>query len=119
MLTMDIKEFAKNRYNYVYDTKTVVVAKFLEKLATKMHNESKVPLISTDYDTWVGFTYDAARLLYELAKVEDPKEFVRGFNKGRDSILRQNVSGCVCKISENGEEIIEPCLLHKTWKEEK
>jgi hypothetical protein len=38
------------------------------------------------------------------------------YNKGRESVLRSNMSGCCCLI-EN-DEIIEPCLLHKKWKEE-
>lgn len=39
------------------------------------------------------------------------------YNKGRESALRENRSGCCCLIE--GETIVSPCLLHKLWKEEK
>ena len=35
------------------------------------------------------------------------------YEKGRRSIKRQNESGCVCVISEDGETIEEMCALHK------
>ena len=38
------------------------------------------------------------------------------FNKGRESVLRKNESGCCCKIDEDGETILSPCDAHKAWK---
>lgn len=31
--------------------------------------------------------------------------------------LRRNPSGCCCKISEEGDRVIEACALHREWKE--
>lgn len=31
--------------------------------------------------------------------------------------LRQNKSGCCCKLNEAGDEVIEACALHREWKE--
>jgi len=99
------------------DNKVATIAKFLEKFAIITEDEAKlVPRIPISNTTWVGFINDAYKLTVLLAKYDDAKPFVRGFNAGRNSILRQNVSGCCCIISENGDEVLEPCLLHKTWK---
>uniref|UniRef100_A0A6M3KWN8 Uncharacterized protein n=1 Tax=viral metagenome TaxID=1070528 RepID=A0A6M3KWN8_9ZZZZ len=45
---------------------------------------------------------------------EEPT-YARGFKAGRESVLRQNKSGCCCKFDEAGEEVIEPCAAHKMW----
>ena len=35
------------------------------------------------------------------------------FEKGRNSILRQNRSGCCCKFNEEDTEIVSVCEAHK------
>lgn len=40
------------------------------------------------------------------------------FQKGVESVLRNNESGCVCKFHEN-DNIIELCMAHKQYYEEK
>lgn len=50
-----------------------------------------------------------------MAIHQPDKEWARGFYSGRDSVLRDNRSGCCCKINEDETEIVEPCLLHKEW----
>lgn len=47
-----------------------------------------------------------ARLKHEASK---------WFQKGRESVLRENRSGCCCKLDEDGNELLEPCLLHEQW----
>ncbi len=37
----------------------------------------------------------------------------RWFEKGKNSIMRKNESGCTCKLSEDGEVIESLCELHK------
>lgn len=59
----------------------------------------------------------------ELSALKQRLEAERGsiiekwFNKGRDSVLRENVSGCCCKIDEDGETILSPCDAHRAWAE--
>ena len=37
------------------------------------------------------------------------------FERGKNSILRKNESGCCCKMDEDGETISELCLAHKVY----
>ena len=43
-------------------------------------------------------------------------EFARGFERGRESVQRNNPSGCCCKFDDAGETVIEPCMAHKAWR---
>jgi len=45
------------------------------------------------------------------------QENSKWFEKGRESVLRDNRSGCCCKFDEDESELLEPCLLHKEWAE--
>lgn len=36
------------------------------------------------------------------------------FQKGRDSVLRQNTSGCCCLFNDK-DEIVELCVAHKEY----
>lgn len=40
------------------------------------------------------------------------------FEKGRNSVLRENKSGCCCIIND-ADEVVSACEAHKAWKEEK
>ena len=40
------------------------------------------------------------------------KDYARGWEAGRNSILRNNKSGCCCKFSEDGETITSMCMAH-------
>lgn len=41
--------------------------------------------------------------------------FAKGFEAGKNSILRKNKSGCCCKFAEDGETILELCDAHKEY----
>lgn len=46
-----------------------------------------------------------------------PLTWAGGYAAGRDSVLRKNVSGCCCKLDEQGDELVEPCALHAAWRD--
>jgi len=42
----------------------------------------------------------------------DKPDYSRGFDAGRESVLRNNKSGCCCLFNED-DEIVELCMAHK------
>ena len=44
------------------------------------------------------------------------KRFAQGFEKGQESVLRQNKSGCCCIIDDN-EDVVSVCGAHENWLE--
>lgn len=89
--------------------------------------------------TWyfVGFTFFAGVIIYGflIVKKIDPlgdqtrnsleqsdvveaktvPDYSRGWKAGRNSVLRKNKSGCVCKFDEDGETIIDLCGAHSDY----
>jgi hypothetical protein len=54
----------------------------------------------------------------KLAEKDKAPDFARGFNAGRNSVLRHNESGCCCLFNED-ENIVSLCMAHKELMEEK
>lgn len=46
------------------------------------------------------------------------KRFAQGFKKGRESVLRENKSGCCCIIDDDGN-VVSACEAHQAWLEKK
>ena len=44
--------------------------------------------------------------------------FKEGYKLGKNSRIGLNKSGCVC-VFDKWDNIIEPCMAHKAWKEKK
>lgn len=64
-----------------------------------------------------GLEIDTEAILRDkIAELEQTK--AEWFEKGRNSVLRKNESGCCCKIDEDGETIITLCECHKSHYQE-
>ena len=62
--------------------------------------------------------YDAIGITDKILALwnEEKRQLIaEWFEKGRNSIMRKNQSGCVCKLDEEGENIIELCGLHADY----
>lgn len=50
-------------------------------------------------------------------RLEDEKSSARWFKKGRESVLRDNKSGCCCLFDEK-DNLVSICNAHKEWVED-
>jgi hypothetical protein len=57
--------------------------------------------------------------LKEALEKDKTPDFARGFNAGREAVLRRNPSGCCCKFTDEkeGEDIVSLCEAHKEYVE--
>ena len=86
----------------------------------KAPSEIYLQLVNDDGDevgevTWCQDRIYKADVKYIQVSPQDLR-FAKGFERGQESIKRQNESGCVCIIDDDGI-VVSVCGAHKEWAE--
>lgn len=61
--------------------------------------------------------YYRIKALAKEALSENDKDLARWYEKGRESVKRENQSGCCCIIDDN-DKVVSACGAHLNWFEE-
>lgn len=83
-------------------------------MKSKCKNEACVFFVEHKSD---GCEVDDGDPAEECHKFSSEPISKKWFNKGQESVLRDNPSGCCCKFDEDGETVLSPCLAHERWRD--